>query len=141
MRTIHRLIEAKKREREENGEAGFSLIELIIVVVILGILVAVAIPLFANIQDTAQSNSLKAAAANGATAVAADISKTTPAATLATAKAAAASAGDTPIVVTLENTTLPTIDKICVKAVGTGWTTAAAFAGPGANADGTACAP
>ncbi|GAT71642.1 type IV pilin protein [Microbacterium hydrocarbonoxydans] len=137
MRTIHRLIEAKKAEREENGEAGFSLIELIIVVVILGILVAIAIPLFANIQTQAQTNALKAAAANGATAAAAEI--TQPGATLATAQTAAASAGDSPIVTSLENAALPTIDKICVKAAGgTGWP-AAVYAGPGANAAGTAC--
>ena len=67
MLTIRRLIEAKKAEREENGEAGFSLIELIIVVVILGILVAIAIPIFSNIQDQARLNATKAAASNAAT--------------------------------------------------------------------------
>ncbi|MEV7632551.1 prepilin-type N-terminal cleavage/methylation domain-containing protein [Microbacterium sp. NPDC089318] len=66
MLTIRRLIEAKKAEREENGEAGFSLIELIIVVVILGILVAIAIPVFGNIQNEARISAAKAAAANAA---------------------------------------------------------------------------
>lgn len=73
MRTIHRLIEAKKAEREENGEAGFSLIELIIVVVILGILVAIAIPLIGNLQKSALESAAQAAAANAATQVSAQI--------------------------------------------------------------------
>ena len=73
MRTVKNYIEAAKARREEDGEKGFSLIELIIVVVILGILVAIAIPLFANIQTQAQINALKAAAANGATAAASAI--------------------------------------------------------------------
>ena len=114
MLTIRRLIEAKKAEREENGEAGFSLIELIIVVVILGILVAVAIPIFANIQTQAQENALRSAAANGATAASSALAKT--GGTAAQADTAAASAGATDI--TVAGNTPATVDAVCVTATG-----------------------
>ena len=71
MRSIKNYIQAVKARREENGDEGFSLIELIVVVVILGVLAAVAIPIFLNVQQDARNNSLRTVAANGATQVAA----------------------------------------------------------------------
>lgn len=65
--TIKNYLDAAKKRREEDGEAGFSLIELIVVVAILGILVAIAIPVFGSIQDTAKDNSAKTVAASAAT--------------------------------------------------------------------------
>ena len=41
------------------NKKGFSLVELMIVVVIMGILIAVAIPLYQGVQDTAKRNTCK----------------------------------------------------------------------------------
>jgi len=132
MVTVRNYIEAaKRRKKEETGEEGFSLIELIIVVVILGILVAIALPIFANIQATAVDGATQAATKNAATTATADIAQGK---TLAQAQTDADSiAGKTSgtLTITISGTTPAGVCAAGVDTKGSKYVTTAYQSGPG----------
>ena len=67
--TLMGKLSARRQNLTEDKDKGFTLIELLVVVIIIGILAAIAIPVYLGVQNNAKDSSVKSDLTNVKTAI------------------------------------------------------------------------